>query len=167
MDRFSHDELRQVLDNSSKKQVATLYLLGSQWAGWIEAHSGDWNAVAKIGQVRALMETVLLLDEQYDHGAAHLYLGVLSTLIPPALGGKPEQGKLHFERAIELSAGKNLMARVLYAEKYARLVFDQGLHNQLLREVLAEDPHQGAFTLANVLAQKKARQLLAESNDYF
>jgi len=37
------------------------------------------------------MERVVELDETYEHGSAHLYLGVMTTLLPPALGGKPEK----------------------------------------------------------------------------
>ena len=40
-------------------------------------------------------------------------------------------------RAVEISGGRNLMAKVLFARHYARLVFDQGLHDRLLGEVLA------------------------------
>ena len=38
------------------------------------------------------MQRVIELHESYQDGAAHLYLGVLSTFLPPALGGKPEVG---------------------------------------------------------------------------
>ena len=47
-------------------------------------------------------------------------MAVMESLLPPTLGGKPDLAKKHFERAIEISAGTNLMAKVLYAEKYAR-----------------------------------------------
>ncbi len=51
--------------------------------------------------------------------------GILATLLPEAMGGKPEQGRADFERVIELSDGRNLMAKVLLADSYARLVFDR------------------------------------------
>ena len=47
-----------------------------------------------------------------------------------------------FERAIEISEGKTLMAKVIYARQYARLVFDQELHDRLLQEVLVDKVHQ-------------------------
>ena len=113
------------------------------------------------------MQQVLKLDNDYENGAAHLYMGVLSTLLPPALGGKPDIGKRHFEQAIHLSQGHNLMAKVMYAEKYARLVFDKELHNRLLQEVLQTDPAVPGLTLMNTLAQKQAKALLATADDYF
>jgi hypothetical protein len=110
---------------------------------------------------------VLELDESYERGGAHLYLGVLSTLRPASMGGKPEEGRAHFERALELSDGRDLMVQVLFAESYGRLVFDRELHDELLQQVLAADPREPGLTLSNTLAQERAQALLASGNDYF
>ena len=59
------------------------------------------------------------------------------------------------------------MAQVIYAEQYAKLVFDQALHDELLRSVIAANPVAPNLTLINTLAQERAVELLAESNDYF
>jgi len=94
-------------------------------------------------------------------------LYVLATLRPASLGGKPEEGKADFEKALALSGGQNQMVRVLYARHYARLVFDKDLHDKLLNEAIAADPHAPGLTLINVLAQAQARQLLESGKDYF
>ena len=151
----------------AREDVDALYVLGSNWAAYVRSHSEDWNAVAELARVRALFERILVLDEGVEQGAAHIYLGVLDTLLPPALGGRPEDGRAHFERAIELSDGAHLTAKVLYAEQYARLVFDRELHDSLLEEVLAAEPRAPGLTLANVLAQREAAELLATADDYF
>ncbi|MEE4301475.1 MAG: TRAP transporter TatT component family protein [Pseudomonadales bacterium] len=147
--------------------VGNLYVLGSSWAGYVQANSEDWNAIAELARVRALFERILTLDETAEQGAAHIYLGVLDTLVPPAMGGRPEDGRAHFERAIEISGGAHLTAKVLLAEQYARLVFDRELHDALLGEVIAADPRAPGLTLANVLAQRDAEALLASADDYF
>ena len=160
-------EFDAALARAGKRRLPVLYTLGTTWAGYIQAHSSDWNAIGELGRVEAVMARVVALNEQHEHGQAHMYLGVLNSLLPPALGGKTEQARDHFERAIELSAGRNLMAKTLYAERYARLVFDQALHDRLLREVLAADPVEHGLTLQNRVAQRDARTLLAGSADYF
>jgi uncharacterized protein YceK len=147
--------------------TAMLYTLGTTWAGYVQAHSANWQAVAELARVRALLERVLALDEGHEHGGAHLYLGVLDTLVPPALGGRPEAGRRHFERAWALSGQRHLTAKVLLAERYARLLFDRDLHDEALREVLAADPEAPGLTLANHLAQAQARALLADADSYF
>ncbi|MEC9256832.1 MAG: TRAP transporter TatT component family protein, partial [Pseudomonadota bacterium] len=58
-------------------------------------------------------------------------------------------------------------AKVLYAKQYARLMFEQELHDTLLTEVLEADPYAEGLTLINRLAQRQAETLLAESADYF
>ena len=87
--------------------------------------------------------------------------------VPPGLGGKPEIGKAHFDRAISISGGRNLMSKVFCAEMYARLLFDRELHDRLLTEVLEADVKAPGFTLMNVVAKKQAKQLLLSGDDYF
>ena len=147
--------------------VPAAYALATAWAGWIQAHSDDWNAVADLGRVKPLMARIMELDERYDHGGPRLYMGVFETLLPPALGGKPELGRDHFRRAIELTGGKHLLVKVFFAESYARLVFDRELHDGLLNDVLQADPHVEGLTLMNTIAQAQARDLLASADDYF
>jgi hypothetical protein len=149
------------------RRVGVLYGLCAAWAGWIQAHSDDWNAIADIPKVEACLDRVVALDDGHDGGMPHMYLGVLHSLRPEHLGGKPEAGRAAFERALELSGGRNQMARVLYAETYARLVFDRDLHDRLLTEALNGEVQVPGLTLINVLARERARVLLAESPDYF
>ena len=59
------------------------------------------------------------------------------------------------------------MAKVLYAKQYARLMFEQELHDDLLQQVIDADPYAEGLTLINRLAQRQADRLLAESADYF
>lgn len=162
------DEFQAALDNQyDEKYLEVFYAYGAAWAGWIQANTDDWNAIAQVGKVTALMRWVANIDEGYDNATVQVYLGVLETQLPPSVGGKPEIGREHFEKAIALSEGKNLMAKLLFAEQYARLVFNQELHDQLLQEVLAADPKAEGLTLINRLAQRDAQVLLAESADYF
>ena len=160
-------EFSPALAKVTQGDLPVLYTWSIAKLGWIQARSDDWSAVADLPKVEATLQRIVKLDDAYEKGAPHLYLGVLATLRPPALGGKPSEGKAHFERAIELSGGRNLTAKVQYAKHYARLVFDQELHDRLLRETLAADTVDPGQTLMNVLAQKEARELLASSKSYF
>jgi hypothetical protein len=99
-------EFNTIILTSGKKDVPDLFTLGSAWAAWIQARRKNWNAVAEISRVEAIMQRVVELDEFYQDGQAHLYLGVLATFLPQALGGKPDVGKRHFERALEISKDK-------------------------------------------------------------
>jgi hypothetical protein len=149
------------------KDVPALYSLGAAWTGWIQVRREDWEAVADLPRVEAIMERVAALDETYEDGGAHMYLGVFATLLPPAAGGKPEEGRAHFERALEIGGDRNLMAYVLYAQYYARMMFDRELHDRLLTRVLELDPEVPGYVLVNTAARKQARTLLDGAEDYF
>lgn len=158
---------RKPLGDFEPDDVPVLFGFASAWATWIQVNSDDWNATIQLPKVAALMTRIIELDEAYNHGNAHVYLGVLSTQLPAEFGGRPEVGRQHFERANELSAGRNLMVNVLFAKYYARLVFDRELHDSLLQAVLDSDTEAQDLTLSNALAQQQARELLEGSNDYF
>jgi hypothetical protein len=144
-----------------------MYVLASSWAGYLQSNSEEWGAIADLPKIQSLLDRVVALDPNHDQGQAWTYLGVLNSLRPEAIGGKPEVGKQDFEKAIALSGGRNLYAKTLYAEFYARLVFNQELHDRLLNEVLAADPKAHGYTLTNTLAQDRARKLLESGKDYF
>ncbi len=165
--KLSFDRFMAGLARFETADLPVLYTLGTSWAVWIRARSTDWNAIAELPRVTAIMQRILELDETYENGMPHLYLGISYTLLPAALGGKPQLARRHFERVIALSQGRNLAAKVEYARRYARLVFDRVLHDRLLNEVLQADPAAPGMTLSNVLAQRDARALLADADDYF
>ena len=161
------DAYTAALDSSNRKDIATIYGFAAAWAGRIQVNSGDWNAIADLPKLQSLLLRVASIDPHYDDGGAYLYLGVINSIRPASLGGKPEEGKAYFDKALDLSGGKNQMVRVLYAQFYARLVFDQQLHDKLLNEVLAADPHAPHLTLINTLAKIKAKALLESGKDFF
>ena len=142
-----------------------LFTLAQSWLGWIKANSDDLAAIAELPRAKAALERVLVLDP--DNADAHLYMGILATALPAALGGQPEEGRKRFERAIELSQGADLAAKVQFAESYARLVFDRELHDRLLNEVGAAPAEAPGRTLQNVMAKERAKALLASADEYF
>ncbi|MBA59497.1 MAG: hypothetical protein CMQ40_10045 [Gammaproteobacteria bacterium] len=159
-------EFEKVVSGLSEKDISSAYSLGVSWVGRLQANSDDWTVIAELNRAKLLMERVIEIDENYQNGRAHLYLGGIETLLPALLGGRPEKGRLHFERAIEID-NRFLLSKVIYAEEYARLVFDQELHDRLLNQVLSADPIEEGITLSNQIAQEKARFLLETSSDYF
>jgi hypothetical protein len=162
-----YDDYDAWVNARSVADVPELYQLASVWTGWIQANSDDFAAIAELGRVKALMLRIAELDETYDHGGPHLYLGVFETLLPPSLGGRPEIGRSHFEKAIEISEGRYLMTKVMFADQYARLLFDRELHDKLLSEVMASDPSEPGLTLINTVAQRRAQELLDTADAYF
>ncbi|MCU7904890.1 MAG: TRAP transporter TatT component family protein [Candidatus Thiodiazotropha sp. (ex Epidulcina cf. delphinae)] len=159
------DSFIAALDKAGPDDIEGLYLYGASWAGWIQARTDDWSAIADLVKAEALLQRVISAEPGYENGRAQLYLGIIRSQIPPALGGKPEIGRRHFEQAIGYSSGHDLMVKLEYARHYARLVFDKALHDELLNEVIRADPVQPGLTLSNIMAQQQAERLLKD--DYF
>ena len=162
----SYAEFEQTVSSLKVSDVLIAYSLGVAWVGRLQANSDDWAVIAELSRAKLLMERVIELDENHENGGPHLYMGGMETLLPASMGGKPEKGRAHFEKAIEINEAY-LMTKVIYAQQYARLMFDQELHDRLLNEVLSADPVFEGMTLTNRIAQERAKDLLASSKDYF
>ena len=134
---------------------------------WIQARTDNWDALAKVARVRLLSEKLYAIDKTMDKGGLSAILGLLNSLLPPSYGGKPEVARDFFEKSIVISQQENLSYKVMFAQFYARLVFDQDLHDKLLKEVIAADAGAGNNRVVNILAQKQAAKLLEQSSEYF
>lgn len=150
-----------------KESLTALYSYSLSTLAWIRANSDDFLALAELPRVELALEKVMQLEPGDLAANTCMYLGILNTLRPPALGGKPEVGRAWFERGIMLSDGKNLGIKVEYARGYARLIYNRELHDRLLNEVLSADVKQPQLTMFNVMAQADATELMATADDYF
>ena len=167
VENYPYDEFVLKLATVENGDIGTLYTYGVTWAIWIDVQSGNWHALADLPKVEAIIRRVVDLNEHYENGQPYMFLGIMNSYLPPAMGGRPEEGRAYFEKAITLSDGKDLSAKVEFARRYARLVFDKKLHDDLLKEVLAADAVVRDLTLSNTLAQEQARKLLDSSQEYF
>ena len=161
------EDFEAAIKTTTAADLNTLYTAASVWAGWVQIRKYDWGAIAHLAKIKGLMNRVVELDPRYKNGQAQMYMGVLESLVPPAAGGDLEKAKTHFETADAIAEGKNLFVKVLFAEKYARMLFDQDLHDALLKDVLAADVTAQDLTLMNIVAQETAAKLLEGSAEYF
>jgi hypothetical protein len=164
---LNYDEFVATLDGLDEQHADAVYVYSFSTLAYLRAHSSDWNSLAELPQAEALVKRYLEISGDSANSAAHMYLGILLTLRPPALGGKPDEARLHFEKAIALSAGRDLGAKIEFAKGYAKLLYERELHDRLVDEVLGASPYEEGKTLTNVLAQEEALQLRAAADDYF
>jgi len=164
---LNYDEFVATLDGIKPKQSEVLYTYGFASLAYLRAHSSDWNSLAELPQIEALFNHYLDISGDEVNSGVYTYMGILLTLRPPALGGEPEKAREYFERAIALTDGRDLSAKVEYARGYARLLYERELHDRLLNEVMATDSEYDGYTLSNVMAKEQAKALLADADDYF
>ena len=164
---MNYEDFVASLDGLTSKHADTVYAYSFATLAYLRAHSSDWNSMAELPQAEALVKRYLEISGDTANSSAHMYLGIILTLRPPALGGKPEEARSHFETAIALSGGRDLGAKIEFAKGYAKLLYERELHDQLVNEVLEASPYADRLTLTNVLAQEEALRLRAAADDYF
>ena len=163
----SYDEFVATLDGIGPKHRELLYTYGFASLAFLRAHSSDWDSLAELPQIEALFNHYLDISGDEVNGSVYTFMGILLTLRPPALGGEPERARGFFEKAIAVTDGNDLGAKVEFARSYAKLLYERELHDRLLTEVVNADPYHDGFVLTNVMAQEEAAALLAEADDYF
>jgi len=161
-------ELQQTLAGLDRDDVDRLFWAGNGWATWIRYQQGSPESLAQLVQVEEIMRRVIELDETYYYGGSHLFLGAYYGSRPPLLGGKLEESRSHFEKALLIGSRQFLPALVLYAQTYARMAFDRELFVGLLQEVI-DFPLESRpdIVLANQVAKRNAARLLEQVDQYF
>jgi predicted anti-sigma-YlaC factor YlaD len=110
----------------------------------------------------------MALDPSFDHGAFQEFFVTYEGGRSAADGGGAAVAKTYLDRALQLSGGKKLGALVSYAESALVQQQDRAEFERVLQQVLAADVDAAPqFRLANVLAQRRARALLAHADDLF
>jgi len=162
------EEFIVFLQQYRKKDVPALFWTASSWVNWINLNLDNLEALAEMPMLEAAMQRILELDSEFYYGSPHLLMGAYLAAKPAMIGGNMNEAKEHFDRALAIGEGKVLMAKVLFAEHYARRVRDRTLFEETLQQVLAAPVDEvPELTLSNVLAQEKARRMLEQADEYF
>jgi predicted anti-sigma-YlaC factor YlaD len=147
--------------------VELLYWTGASWGSAISLGQDQPALVADVPAVQALMARALALDEGWGNGAIHGALISLESL-PEAMGGSPTRARRHFDRAVELSKGLDPAPYVTFATSVSQPAQNRAEFEKLLTQALAIDPNRVPETrLPSVIAQMRARRLLARIDDLF
>ena len=153
---------------AGKGKVKGMFWTALGLASAINMNRDDIAMVAHLPKARIILEKVVALDPEFQHGMALIGLGMMNSAQGKALGGKPELGREYFERAQAVTEGKFLMAKVLQARTYAVITQNRELFRKLLLDVLTTNPAVfPSQRLANELAQHKARRYLRQEKDWF
>jgi TRAP transporter TatT component family protein len=162
------EQFKNTVKTLDADHLPGLYWMGQCWAGWLMLNLDDLQAFVAISKVEATLLRALALDESYHYGGPHLLLGAFYGGRSKMLGGKPDQARAHFDKCLELTQNKFMMAKVIYAKTYAVQMQDSELFKKLLGEVLDAPmnilPGQ---QLANAVAKQKAQKLLESADDLF
>jgi len=150
------------------KDVPLLYWTAAPWGAAISLSKNDPDLVADQVIVEALIDRALVLDEKFDSGAIHSFLITYEASRQGAEEDFAVRSQKHFERAIELSGGRQAGPFVSLAESVALQKQDRKQFEALLKRALAIDVDANpAFRLANLVMQRRARWLLQRTDELF
>jgi hypothetical protein len=159
------DELAKFLEREATdaELAPALFWSAYAWGSAINISRDDPAMLADLAFPRVLAERAIALDEGYYNAEGHVLLGVFHSSLGESIGGHPEKGREHFERALELTSRKSYVVQVNYAESYAVQKQDRDLFVKLLDEVLSpKEPDPPAVALANAVARRRAGRLMAQ-----
>jgi len=145
------------LQAATKEDVPFLYWTGASWGAELAVSPSQFARIAEVAPVRALLVRAKTLDADWDHGAIYEAMIAFDGL-PPLLGGSPAAARSDFDKAMELSGGKSVFARVTYALTLS----NQAEKRRLLQEAAVVDVSSApSRRLTNLIAQRYAKALLS------
>jgi hypothetical protein len=166
--------LRKKVASAGGDQRTAMMWVAIGLGGAINYNRDDIALVSQLPKARVLLERVVAIDaggsdaKPQDKALPHIALGMMHTAMSAAMGGNPELAAKHFKQALEVTHGRFLLAKVLYARRYAVARQDRALFRKTLLEVLATDPAiWPEQRLANEIAHRRARRYLKREKELF
>ena len=149
------------------EEVESLYYLGGAWMLAISLGLDRPGLVADLPAARALLDRALELDEGFERGALHSAFVTLES-VGEAMGGSYARAREHFDRAVELSDGKDAGPYLALASGVSVAEENRDEFRELLQTAISIDPDEAPESrLLNLIAQKRARVLLDHIDDLF
>ena len=157
----------RALERTRIEDVPALFWSGAAWAGELAATDDQLVRLVELATIRDLLSRALVLDEAWGDGAIHEAMIAIEGL-PGLAGGSSARARTHFERAVALAHGQSAFAYVSMATSVALPARNRAEFETLLKQALAVDvARKPEIRLANLVAQRRARFLLANADALF
>ncbi len=149
-----------------KEAVPAMYWYATNLGKWA-ASKGFATRLRYKDDIKATMDHVKALDEQFFYAAPWRYFGSFEAVTAGLAGGSLEKSEENYKKAVEL-APNYLGTKVLWADFLCTKKNDKATYKKLLEEVLAAnasvDPD---IEPENKLEQEKAKKLLSQIDEKF
>ncbi len=159
---------KDALGDLEDEDVPLLYWTATAWAAGVALDKDDVELAADLDLVEAMIDRAFALEPTHGDGALHDFYVAWYGGRPKAAGGSDEKARHHMEQSLKVSKGRRVAPLVSFAEIVCVKRQNKAEFTELLQRALAFDadsapPHR----LANLVAQKRARWLLAQVDDLF
>jgi predicted anti-sigma-YlaC factor YlaD len=151
-----------------KEDVPFLYWAGAGWLGAFAIDPFDMDLGISMPKAAALMDKVKQLDEGFGNGAIHEFYALYYGSLPDYMGGDVAKTRYHFQKALEISAGKSTSAYLALATTVCVKEQDVEEFKAVLAKALEVNPDLDLDNrLLHTLNQRRARWLLDHIDDFF
>jgi predicted anti-sigma-YlaC factor YlaD len=171
-----HPGFRQALDRDpqaalapmKKDDVPMLYWTSAAWSLEIAMDKTDPVLAVDLPTAESLMHRALELDPDWGDGVIHDYYISYEGGRAGAAGGSIERARDELKKALAAAKGRRAAPYLAFAESVSVGTQNRREFEDLLDAALAIDPDAAPeYRLANVVAQDRARWLLAHVDDLF
>lgn len=161
----SMKDVPAALAKLGKEDVPLMYWTAAAWALAITSNKEDMGLISQLPAPEALVRRALELDEAWGEGNLHEFMVSLEASKP---GGSEAAAKKHLDRAVELAKGQHLGVFLSWAEGPLVQAQKKDEFVAMVKKVADADVDQSLpDRLANTIAQRRARLLLAHVDDLF
>jgi hypothetical protein len=147
--------------------------------GAINHNLSNPDMLAYVTTVKLMLAKVVELDAKHPPGSCdalcqvhlalpHIALGMVNSAASAQFGGNAQVAAEEFQKALQITGDKFLLARVLWAYRVGKMTNDRKLFHTQLVKVLETDPAiWPEQRLANEVAHRRARRYLSHEKELF
>jgi len=156
----------ELLAKMDKEDVPALYWAAASGALAITSLKEQVDRVGDLPLVDALIRRAVALDPDWDKGTLQEFLISWDGGRSASMGGNADRARAAFAKAMKLNGGTRIGPYVALAENVSVAAQDSKEFTALLQQALAFDVDKApSERLGNVIAQARARYLLAHADD--
>ncbi len=165
--RYTLEEGKSVAEAAktitSETYVPALTWTAASMGSNVLLNTGDPMIAVDLGNVSTMINQANNLDGEYFYGFAHMFLGIINSMLPEAFGGDKQKAKKEFATVVAMNDGKFLLSTYFYARFY---IIDEAIQKKTLREIVdTPDGQMPEIALMNQIAKAKSRILLKEKGE--
>jgi len=169
------DEATKLIKDTGSGQRFAMLFAGNALGSLINHNLNRPEMLSYVSTVQMIMEHIVELDKKNGppankvHAALpYVALGMIASTKPKSMGGDPDAAKAYFQKALDITEGKFLLARAFMAYRVGLQTNDQKFFHEELVKVLDTPPSVWPEQrLANEIAHRRARRYLSHEKELF
>ncbi len=155
------------LNKLGRQEVAPLFWYGFNLGAWVSRNLDSVRAVSQAHVARKVMERVLELDPEYNHGGAHLFLLAYFGSRSPMIGGSQEKALVHYQQVKAIAGDNYLLPDLFYGRFCLHQQQDRKGFVDMMQRIVDHPAGENEVALYNAIAGRRAAAYLTAVDTLF